>query len=281
MRKQVIRLGIRSLGKLYMNNNTMNDKMNEITPLLERVNKIFSEAGLLEIAVVNPNDCYGQKINARYFDQSTFTQLVENIKEEGALESTPLVYRHAKQDAKYMIISGHHRVDGAKQAGLGSILVLIAKVNPDDKDSIVSKQLAHNALVGKDDKMILAELFNSITSTIKKIQTGLQDEISKINTTSLNFTISTFEQFTITGVPSDVKLYDQTIQDIEKKLAVKSDSTLILVDKDVFPDFEKHIRKVKKVKNIKNNATAFFEMVRLARKGLEIEAKAKSETTKR
>lgn len=234
----------------------------DIEQTISEFNEKLSVYGLLPLALISPKSCLGQRKNARYFMPEKFKQLVENIKQTGALESVPLVYPCEEQKGKYMIISGHHRVEAAKEAGIENILVMLANYN--DNDDIVSKQLSHNALVGQDDKVVLAELFNSIQSTVKKISTGLANEISKINYTSLNFKVGTFKQFTILFLPEDIGLFEETMEDIENNCIIKNDGQVQLAELNIYDKFKKSIIKIKKIENIKSNAVAFSRLVELA-----------------
>lgn len=239
--------------------------MKDIKSLLDGLNKELKKSGMLELDLVNPKDCLPQKINARYMTAETMHQLTDNIKNDGHLESTPLVYRDAKKPEKYRIISGHHRVDAAKAAGLESILVMIAV--PKNTDEIITKQLSHNALSGLDDKTILHELFNSIQEVEQKIRTGLMDEAGSINYTSLNFRIGTFKEFTVMFLPEDIGLYDEAVEDINKIIqesGVKPTTDVRLSSVQYYEEFKNSIIKLKKVENIKSNGVALMRMVELA-----------------
>jgi hypothetical protein len=133
--------------------------MDETTKeLLARLNNQLKSYNVPELGLVKPEDCLGQDKNARYFTPEVFQQLVDNVKADGQLESVPLVYPHPDIEGKYLIISGHHRIDAAKQAKLEYVLVFV--IRPTSQDEIISKQLSHNALVGMDDKAVLAEIFS-------------------------------------------------------------------------------------------------------------------------
>jgi len=218
-------------------------------------------AKIPEILIVSPDECIGQEKNARYFMPEVFQQLVDNVKKDGQLESAPLVYRDGE---KFRIISGHHRVDAAKQAGLEKIAVMV--IVPKDKNEIISKQLSHNALVGVDDKMILAELFKEIDDINQKLASGLSSEIEKIEYSSLNFKIGTFKEFTIMFIPSEIERFDQITGEIEAYSMVKPTTEVRLADYADFERFKTQIIKIKKVNNIKSNAIALKFMLDVTEK---------------
>jgi hypothetical protein len=226
---------------------------------IQVINKKFKELGLCEIALVSPADCLAQAKNARYFTPEMFQQLVGNVKKDGRLESTPLVYREGE---KYRIISGHHRIDSAKEAGLEKILVMITE--PQSQDEIVSKLLAHNAIVGKDDQTILDELFQSIGDIQLKLATGLQDVIGKVQYQSLNFKVGTWKELTFLFLPEDINLVDEALEEIVKDIQLKSSQAVRLVPEAAFDKFSATLRKIKKVENIKSNGTAVLRMAELA-----------------
>ncbi len=227
---------------------------------LANLNAALRESGMCEVAIVRPQDCVGQKKNARYFTPEKFAQLVQNIKRDGRLESVPLVY--AIEEGKYSIISGHHRIDAAKEAGLERILVFVT--TPESHDEIVSKQLSHNALVGKDDPMLLAELFNSIAEMDLRLASGLSDEVSKISYASLNFRVGEYKELVLMFLPEQLEDLDAKMTEIANSSMADKNSTVFLASLKDYEKFTATLRHLKKVENIKNNATAVQRMAELA-----------------
>ena len=105
----------------------------------------------LIIAWVELSELKEQDINAHAMDVAMFTQLKSNVEKRKALESVPLC---ALRNEKIEIVSGHHRARAAKLAGLSRIPVLIDTTGL-SRSAVVAKQLAHNALVGYDDKSVI------------------------------------------------------------------------------------------------------------------------------
>lgn len=237
---------------------------NNINELLNSLNEKFREQGLCELAYVSPKDCLAQQVNARYMKPEIFQTLVGNIKTDNRLESTPLVYRDGE---KYRIISGHHRVDAAKEGGLEFILVLVT--TPKSADEIVSKQLSHNSLVGIDDENVLNTLFQSIENIELKLRTGLQDAQTKISIDSLNFKVGIWKDFSIVFLPEDLASVVKDMEIFAKDIPIKSSDTVLLANEKNYNDFCAVLRKVKKNENIKANATAFVRMVELAKMQLK------------
>ncbi|MDK2899611.1 MAG: hypothetical protein PWQ45_113 [Thermosipho sp. (in: thermotogales)] len=120
----------------------------------------------LEIRKVRINELKEQDVNARYMKTETFRRLVENIKDENRLESMPFT---AETENGVEIISGHHRIRAAKEAGLEDIYVIVDTSNM-PRDKIKSKQISHNSISGKDNEQILRQIFDSIEDASEKIK---------------------------------------------------------------------------------------------------------------
>ena len=78
--------------------------------------------GRFKIAEVQLSDIKLVEKNAHFMSNDTFTALVNNIKRDGQLSSVPFCVRH--EDGTYTVVSGNHRTQAAKQAGLVSIHVM-------------------------------------------------------------------------------------------------------------------------------------------------------------
>jgi hypothetical protein len=136
------------------------------------------------------------------------------------------------------------------------------------KDQKVSKQLSHNALTGLDDEIILAELFDSIKTIELKIAAGLNDKIYKINYDTLNFKVGEYKEFTVLFMPEDERYSDEVMEEIIKKINIKSSASIRLTNIDYWDRFAKIIRNIKKTENVKSNGIAFIRMLELAEKEL-------------
>ena len=123
------------------------------------------------------NDLKLLELNARYMTHEMFQQLVENIKRDGDLTSIPFAWKD--KDGKYLVISGNHRVQAAKEAGLKEINVLLTD-DPLTYDQRVAIQLSHNAISGEDDPAILRQLYESIIDLDFKQYSGLDDKTLKL-----------------------------------------------------------------------------------------------------
>lgn len=253
------------------------DKLNE---LIDTFNQKSQEIGLPTLKVVQPQDCRGQEKNARYFMPETFQLLVDNVKHDGRLESVPLVYEDEMSPGKYRIISGHHRIDAAKQAGLPAVIAMVIK--PSGRNEIISKQLAHNSIVGQDDKMILRELYEEISTVESRIASGLTDEIKKIQYTSLNFHLGNtrdWKQVTFLFSPENVLELDQLLKDIAELAKFDPETKILACDLKHYDDFVQSLSKLKREMDIKNSATAVMLMAKITEQYLEDRKDAEEKQT--
>jgi hypothetical protein len=109
-------------------------------------------------------------------DKATFDRLKGNIEKDGRLESLPLGYikKNPSGNEEFYIISGHHRIRAARSVAVKVIFVMVFDMELTD-DQIVSKQLAHNAIVGESDPQVLKQLFEGIKDLDQKIASGVRD----------------------------------------------------------------------------------------------------------
>lgn len=230
--------------------------LEELKGRVETINEVLVSFGLLPIDIVHPSDCLPQAKNARYFKPETFKQLVANVKKYGHLETCPLVYR---DNDKYRIISGHHRVEAAREAGIEWILVFVD--NPTSRDVIVAKQLAHNAIEGKDDPVILAELFSSIADINLKLETGLESELNNVDYSAINISLLSHKEILFFFLPEDFAEVEKKIDAIIEASTMKPSYDVHLAPLKHYDKFIELIQKTKKAKNIKNNAIALASII--------------------
>ena len=115
----------------------------------------------LEVWRVRLDDLHEQPKNARTMDPQAFNRLVQNIEKGHRLESLPFCALDNKR--RVHIVSGHHRVRAARAAGMVDTPVLV-DVTGLSRSQVVAKQLAHNALQGSDDRDLLGQLYQEMTS---------------------------------------------------------------------------------------------------------------------
>jgi len=117
-----------------------------------------------------------QDINARIMPPKEYAQLVNNIRSRGGLESVPYCVR---MNGRVEVVSGHHRIRAAKEAGVNEAPVLIDESGL-NRSQIIAKQLAHNRLAGMDDTDTLRQLFQMLTSPSDILTSGLADDLLEL-----------------------------------------------------------------------------------------------------
>lgn len=111
--------------------------------------------------------------NARFFRAEQFKRLVENVKADGQLSQIPFCVQ--RQDGRFLVLSGNHRVKAAKAAGLAEIPIIFP-TQPLTEQQELAIQLSHNAIAGQDDPVILKELWDQLSDVNLKMYSGLDDK---------------------------------------------------------------------------------------------------------
>jgi hypothetical protein len=241
---------------------------------LQAVNDYFKSQGMPLIAVVDPKDCMPQAVNARYMDRQTLDNLTRNLKRDQRLESVPLVHR--LPSGKFAIISGHHRIEAAKKAGLKRIIVMLTEAQSEDE--IRAKQLSHNAIVGKDDEVLLKKLYESIKDLDLKYYSGLQDQLAGFQVTSISFRAGSYQEFTLAFLPEEIESFDRAAE-IAEQLKANAKAAVRIAPLPSFDLWMRALRKVKKVEDIKSNGAAIMRLVEIAFERLKEIENAQTEQT--
>lgn len=240
---------------------------------LDAINKTLSEISrkiygdrvelrYLPVASIEPTDR-----NARFMKESTFSQLVKNLEKDQILESIPLC--HQKKNKSVELISGNHRVMAAKSAGIKNVLALVIP-----HELAISKkrakQLAHNEIVGEDDKSILRELWKEIDNLNDKIYTGFDsikiEELESINFGAISTPSINTEVITLYFLPNEIKETRLVMEEIEKFVTSKEIWILAI---ESYQDAFNLLIKMKKRCNIINNTVAFMKIIDLAKERME------------
>lgn len=199
----------------------------------------------LEIWKVHLDGLREQDKNARLMDKRRFARLTENIKKDSRLEYLP--YCCFKED-RIEIISGHHRVRAARAAGITEIFCIVDNKTL-TRSQIRAKQLAHNALVGTDDKTMLKQLWSEIEDLEDQLSTGIlpddlqETELKSISTEaiSLDFTFKTI-QFVF--LPTSYEKVLSTFKSVAEVVGI--------ADIKQYEPFVKILKKTSKTEDIRN-----------------------------
>lgn len=219
-------------------------------------NPIFEKQGITFVTEIGENLCIAkvdiillrkQDINAHIMNPTIFRQLVENIKKRNALESLPFC---ALVNDRIEIVSGHHRVRAAREAGLKNIPVLL-DTGALSRSSIAAKQLAHNFLVGYDDKNLVEQISKMITDVDDKIESYLQNaeiEVKNVDVGSLEYPNMSIDwkEMSFVFLPEQFNKFDELVK------AVGSKDSLGVAEKKQYQDFIDTLWKYQKFQDIKS-----------------------------
>lgn len=207
--------------------------------------------------------------NANKMTDEDFSALCDNIGLSG-LSSVPCCYR--KENGRFVMISGHHRLRACKKLHYKTIGILYVDESELSRDEIIAIQLSHNSLHGEDDKNILKRLFSQIQSIdFKKFAHINMDEIKPVSSEGLSL-FAMKENYTISII-----LYNNSLENINEligdiKEAVKNSDLVLLADQD--PNEEWYLNLIKTIRNtyhIKSTNVAFSKILELAAKQIKVE----------
>ncbi|HUY62228.1 MAG TPA: ParB/RepB/Spo0J family partition protein [Candidatus Paceibacterota bacterium] len=201
-----------------------------------------------------------QDKNARVMSPDKLDRMKITIADGKRLESLPLcvIKKNASDNEEFHIISGHHRTRAARAAGLREVFVMVIEEEL-SRDQIRAKQLAHNALTGYDDPIMLAELFNEIQSIESKLESGIFDgeldfDLPAIRADDIVFDFD-YEMLQILFLPKQKEKFDEVLKLLEK------DAEVYLADKADFEHLREVLATVSERENIRNVSALFAKML--------------------
>ena len=217
-----------------------------------------------------------QDINARMMPTKEYGQLVNNIRQRGGLESVP--YCVLPSDSTTVeVVSGHHRIRAAREAGLKKAPIIVDESGL-NRSQIISKQLAHNRLVGFDDQETLQKLFNLMVRPEDVLASGLADDLLEIPEVSLDPLLAPhmdldWKTVSFSFLPHQVENLKQLVDDIPA-------SDMVAVGNvEQFDGFMKAVVGYGRLKNIRNAGIAIAVLTQIAMQALEeAEIEAEEET---
>jgi hypothetical protein len=197
-----------------------------------------------------------QDVNARIMPAAEFAQMVANIKKRGRLESVPYCVLSDSSNGNNVVetVSGHHRIKAAREAGITHAPILLDSSGL-SRSEIVAKQLAHNRLVGFDDKETLSQLFTLLDSADDILESGLagdlldpgDDQLDKLIAPKMNMD---WKQVTFMFLPHQ-------LDDLTTLLDSIGTADLVAVASiDQFEEFLKAAVNYGKLKDIRNAGMA-------------------------
>lgn len=212
--------------------------------------------GLIDEADMNANEMTGED----------FAQLCDNIGKSG-LSSVPSCYK--KENGRFVMISGHHRLRACKKLHYKTIGILYCLESELSKDEIIAIQLSHNSLHGHDNTSILKKLFEQIQSVdFKQFAHVNVDEIPPVSTDGISvFTLKENFVFTVILYPDSFENVDELFGDIREQ-ASKSDALILASEKENEKLLLTLQTEIGKQYDIKSPSITFAKLLELAKERL-------------
>lgn len=217
----------------------------------------------LGVYKVHVEEIKEQDVNARVMAPEMFDRLTENIRREGRLEQLPFC---VVKGNGFEMVSGHHRLRGARAAGLTEIFVL-ADERKLSRSSIVAKQIAHNRLQGEDDREILRRLYEEIETVDDKIETFLSAEdfddvrqLEPVKIADLGVDLP-FKHITLVFLPKAIEDLD-ALETFVKKLPRDSD-TFGVVSIEALEAFRQACLKLSRKEDVRSMGAIVTRMLEL------------------
>jgi hypothetical protein len=210
-----------------------------------------------------------QDVNARMMATKEYGQLVNNIRQRGGLESVPYCVV-PDGSSTVEVVSGHHRIRAAREAGLKKAPVIVDESGL-NRSQIISKQLAHNRLVGFDDQETLLKLFNLMDSPEDLLSSGLADDLLDIPEVSLDPLLAphmdlNWKSVSFAFLPHQVDNLNKLVD------SIPASDMVAVGDIDQFDNFMKAVVGYGRLKNIRNAGIAIAILTDMALKQLEADA---------
>lgn len=197
--------------------------------------------------------------NAHFMKQEVYERLVANIRQDGNLATLPFCWRKDGDDTPYTL-SGHHRIDAAKDAGVPLVLYLYTGAAL-SKSQRVAIQLSHNALVGEDNLATLKDLYDQMASMEDMQYSGLDDEtierFREVAPPTFQDARLDFEEVYLVFMPHEVGRVDAAVE----RLRTYSAARIYAADYQDWEAFWAALLRFKEAQNVVNTATAVRLMV--------------------
>ena len=222
-----------------------------------------------KIAEVQLSDIKLVKKNAHFMSNDTFNALVNNIRRDGQLSSVPFCVKH--KDGTYTVVSGNHRTQAAKMAGLTSIHVMYIEEENTTNDWLLATQLSHNSIVGQDDAELLKQLLDEITDVALKEYAHISNEVLD-SVKDINYTVEMPNNEVVPVILMFVdtqKVQFDRIMDVLENYSEKELSNLTLLDMETMKRLNDVSTKVSAKYKIKAQALSICKMLEIVDNYLE------------
>ncbi|MGI5401900.1 ParB/Srx family N-terminal domain-containing protein [Streptomyces sp. CA-135486] len=157
-------------------------------------------------------------VNARFMRHEQFQRLVENIRQDGALTSTPLVWNDA-ENSRRIVLSGNHRTKAAIEARVERIWWMEI-TEPLPRQRQIALQLSHNAITGEDDPATLKALYEELEDVSMRLYSGLDDKtlelLEEVTVPSLAEANLDFATVQIVFLPDEKETAEKALESARK-----------------------------------------------------------------
>ena len=250
--------------------------LEQINAELERVNDLIASFYPFRFAAVPPELPIPADINAHFMEKRTFEQLKNNIKRDGNLSQLPFCWKDS--EGVFHILSGHHRIGAAVDAGVPVTIVIYtnAELTMEQRTAI---QISHNTLVGEDDLDILKQQFATIKTMDAKFYTGLDDnyfdKFTPIEIKPYSDRDLLYQTIEMAFLPSEIDVLKDAIERIKNTQRQRFAGV-----REQYEPFTLALMRFKDVTRIFNSATAFQLLIEIAEKYCDwLESQAADEVT--
>ncbi len=212
--------------------------------------------------------------NARFMASEQFQRLVENIKADGCLTSTPLVAHDVDTPGIDIVVSGNHRVEAAVVAGIETAYCLEI-IKPLSRQQLIAMQLAHNAIEGEDDKSVLKELYGELDIEWREYS-GLSDsdfDLNDLSVASVSGVSPEYMDLVFSFLSEDA----QSVQDFMDRAQTwgRREIPAYAAEFSQFEDFLETVIRTKSLKGVNNSAVAVSLLCQMAGERMDqLEAEA-------
>ncbi|MCL1988117.1 MAG: ParB/RepB/Spo0J family partition protein [Firmicutes bacterium] len=215
---------------------------------------------------IDPREIKLLQQNARYMKHEEFNRLVENVRRDGKLTSTPFL---CKENDGFLCLSGNHRTRAAIEVGLPKITCLATDTLLTEEQKIAI-QLSHNAIAGQDDPATLKQLYEKILDTDLKKYSGLDDKtlelLDKFNPFSISEASLNFQVLSIVFLPSELETAKSVINTAMEQC--KSSNEIWLAKMSEYDSWLDSQEIAASSHNVKNVATAINIILKVFEKNL-------------
>ena len=208
-----------------------------------------------------------QDVNARIMKNEMQDQLTANIAKRGQLESLPYL---TEDGNKVRIISGHHRIKSARQAGIKEIYAIL-DVSGLTRSQEAAKQLAHNAISGFDDQSTLTEIVKMISDVDDMLESYVGKDILAEPMAEFDKLISPAVQFDFrTLVFAFLPHQLQNLELLVKELEKAGPEIVGVAEYEQGKRFVETLSKYQQFQDVRNLGAAISSMIEAANEKMDI-----------